>query len=148
VQGVQQVAACLRAELRLPDEVLSETTWYQLVYSLVRFPAAMKRSCIRACMPVVTHCSTDSVATLPCCWQRLSCTTWVQAAVGDLPRAHAAFARVRANGAWPMHKRGGMYFVNVLLDAYGADVDGAWRWCGNALLLVGPARQPVSAARC
>lgn len=45
VQGVQQVAACLRAEPRLPDEVLSVDTWFQLVYSLVRFPVAVERSC-------------------------------------------------------------------------------------------------------
>ena len=71
----------------------------------------------------------------------------MQAAVGDLSRAHATFNRMRAIGAWPMHTRGGIYFVNVLLDAYGAEVDGAWQWCANTVLLVCPARQPGSAAQ-
>ena len=72
----------------------------------------------------------------------------VQAAVGDTARAHAAFARMRAVGAWQMHERGGVVIVNVLLDAYGADFDAAWRWCGHTLLPVGPASPPGSAALC
>ena len=72
----------------------------------------------------------------------------VQAAVGDLTRAHATFDRMRAVGAWQMHERGGVVIVNVLLDAYGADVDAAWQWCGHTLQPVGPGWPPRSAAAC
>jgi hypothetical protein len=65
-----------------------------------------------------------------------------QAAVGDLTRAHATFVRMRAVGAWQMHHFGSGRIVNVLLDAYGADFEAAWQWCGVSLFIqLGPARQ-------
>jgi hypothetical protein len=60
-----------------------------------------------------------------------------QAAAGDPTRAHAAFARMRAVGAWQMHDTYHTRFVNVLLDAYDADFEPAWQWCGTTLLSTG-----------
>jgi hypothetical protein len=68
----------------------------------------------------------------------------LQAAVCDLTRAHAAFARMRAVGAWQTHEHNSARFVNVLLNAYGADVDAAWQWCGNSLMPIRPAGQPFT----
>lgn len=57
----------------------------------------------------------------------------VQAAVGDVAGAQAAFTRMRAAGAWQMHHFSHVRLVNQLLDAYGSDVDAAWQWCVKSL---------------
>ena len=51
-QGVRQIAACLRAEARLPDSALGRNTWFCLVHCLVGAPLHAAAGNQTPCVPV------------------------------------------------------------------------------------------------